>query len=294
MEIGFIGLGRMGYNMCLNLLEHKHKLVVYDVNPKPGKKLSTKGATAVHSINDVIKKLPKSKIIWIMVPSQFVDNVLKELTPLLKKGDIVIDGGNSFFKESKRRYNRLKRKGINYLDCGTSGGMSGARHGACMMIGGNRPIFSKVEKIFKDQCVKDGYGYMGESGMGHYVKMIHNGIEYGMMGAIAEGFETIKKHNKKTNLQEVAKVYAHGSIIESNLMTWLLQAYKKKGYLDSISCKIPKGETEHEMEYIIKSSNVPVLKSAVKMRKDTRTHKFCGKLISALRNVFGGHATIKR
>jgi len=205
-------------------------------------------------------------------------------------------GGNSFFKDSQRRYARLKKKGIGFLDCGTSGGIEGARRGACMMVGGDRAVFKKVEVLFRDMCVKKGYGYMGKTGGGHFVKMVHNGIEYGMMGAINEGMHAVEKHSKKfgTNMKEVAKVYAHGSIIESRLMSWLWDSFEKERYLDNISCEVPKGETEKEMKQLEKMATMKVLKEARKMRVRSREGTVCGDFIAAMRNQFGGHKVKKK
>jgi len=298
MKIGFIGLGRMGYNMVLNLLDKKNKVVVYNRSPEKIDKISKKEAIPSYSIKELVSKLPKQKIIWLMVNAgKPVDDIIKRLVPHLKRGDIIIDGGNSFFKDSIKRCNSLKKKGIHYLDCGTSGGMEGARRGACMMIGGNKKIFKKVEKLFKDMCVKEGYGYMGKSGAGHYVKAVHNGIEYGMMGAIAEGMGAIKSQNKKfgTDLKDAIRVYAHGSIIESRLVSWLEKSYMEKGYLNAISNVVPKGETEEEMKKIKKMHPMLVLDQAIKQRANTRKKPiYEGKLIAAMRNQFGGHKVIKK
>jgi len=297
MKIGFVGLGRMGGNMVLNLLEHKHKVVAYNRHSAKLPKYVRKGAKGVTSYEELITNLPKSRIVWLMVTSKAVDKVLKEIVPLLSRGDIVIDGGNSYFKDSIRRYKKLKRKGINFIDVGTSGGMEGARHGACMMIGGDRSAFKKTEKLYRDMCVKDGYGYMGKTGAGHFVKMVHNGIEYGMMGAIAEGMQAVLKHKKTfgTDLNTVAKVYANGSIIESRLMSWLLRSYNTKGYLSAISGEVPKGETEKEMENLEKLADMKVLHTARIMRVKTRKKKtYAGKLIAAMRNQFGGHKVKSR
>jgi len=165
-----------------------------------------------------------------------------------------------------------------------------------MMVGGRKEIFKKVEALFRDMCVKHGYGYMGGSGAGHFVKMVHNGIEYGMMGAINEGMKAIEKHKKKfgTNLKEVAKVYSHGSIIESRLMTWLHHSFSEEKYLDNISCEVPKGETEDEIKKLAKMADTPVLLSAIKMREDSRKGTFCADLIAAMRNEFGGHKVKKK
>src|SRR3989338_1832714 len=292
MKLGFIGLGRMGHNMVLNLIDHKHQLVVYNRSPDPIKEIAQQGAIPTFSVEELVRKLSFPRIIWLMIKSgKPVDAVIAQLVPLLKKGDIIIDGGNSFYTDSIRRYKEMKKKGIYFLDCGTSGGMEGARHGACMMIGGDREIFQKVEVLFKDMCVKDGYGYMGKSGAGHFVKMVHNGIEYGMMGAIAEGMQAISESRFGTDLNTAVRVYAHGSIIQSRLVSWLQDAYEEKGFLDKISGEVPPGETEEEMEKLEKLAEMKVLHTARMMRVQTRKKPtYAGKLTSAMRNKFGGHA----
>ena len=296
MKLGFIGLGRMGSNMVLNLLDKKHTVIAYNRSRAKVTPVVRKGAKGVATYSELIAKLQRPRIVWLMVTSAAVDSVLREVVPLLNRGDIVIDGGNSYFKHSIRRYHKLKKKGLKFLDVGTSGGMGGARHGACMMIGGDKDAFKKTEKLYRDMCVKNGYGYMGKTGAGHFVKMVHNGIEYGMMSAIAEGLQAVKKHNKTfgTNLKEVAKVYANGSIIESRLVSWVLQAYNTKGYLESIKGTVPKGETEVEMENLEKLAHMPVLRTARQMRVKTRKKPtYAGKLVAAMRNLFGGHAVKK-
>jgi len=284
-DIGFIGLGRMGKNMVLNLVDKNYKVSAYNRSPKTLKK-----TRVFRDMKEMVKSLKSPKIIWIMVTAgKPVDSVLTELTPLLSKGDIIIDGGNSFYKDSIKRANKLSKKSIHFLDCGTSGGIEGARNGSCMMIGGNKKAFSKAERFFESMCVKNGYGYMGKSGAGHFVKMVHNGIEYGMMGAIAEGFQTISKNKEfKIDAKEVAKVYAHGSIVSGYLMNCLLNARAKKDY-SKISCEVPRGETEEEMKFLIKNNKMNILKDAVRQREDSRKGKFCGRDIAAMRNEFGGH-----
>lgn len=291
MKIGFIGLGRMGANMVENLLDHKHIVVGYNRHPQPTKELSKKGMIPAYSLKEFITQLPTQKIIWLMIPAgKPVDDALKELIPLLKKDDIIIDGGNSYFKDSIRHAKEVKKKGLHFIDCGTSGGISGARHGACMMIGGDKKTFKRIEPLFKSMCVKNGYAYMGKSGAGHFAKMVHNAIEYGMMGAIAEGMETIKKSPFDIDLKEASKAYAHGSIIESRLMSWLNEAFQRKGYLESIHGEVPKGETEEEMEKLEKMTTMPLLHQARLMRVKTRKQaSYSGKLIAAMRQQFGGH-----
>ena len=294
MRIGFVGLGRMGMNMVLNLLDKRHIVVAYNRRADKVKECVKNGAIGAYSLKEMTSKLGKNRVIWVMVPSNAVDSILEELVPFLDRGDIIIDGGNSYFNDSIKRYKMLRKKGIEFLDCGTSGGIYGARHGACMMIGGDKKTFKKVEVLFKNMCVKNGYGYIGGSGSGHFVKMVHNGIEYGMMSAIGEGMQAVKESKFNVDMKEVAKVYSHGSIIESRLMSWLEDSYKKKGYLDKIKGSVPKGETEKEMESLEKMADMPVLRAARKMRVKTRKKpEYRGKLISAMRNQFGGHKVNK-
>lgn len=297
MKLGFIGLGRMGENIVLHLIEKTHEPVVYDISKEQIDKLKAKGAVAAYSIEELSKKLQNPKIIWLMIPAgKPVDDTINNLLPYLKKDDIIIDGGNSFFKDSIRRYNALSKKGIHFLDCGTSGGIDGARNGACMMIGGDKNVFKKIETLFKDLSVKNGYGHMGNPGTGHFVKMVHNGIEYGMMGAIAEGMNAIKLQESKfkTDLNEVAKVYANGSIIESKLVSWLEKGIKRP-YFNEISGSVPKGETENEMEELEKLAPMKILNQARLMRASSRKKpSFMGKLIAVIRNEFGGHKFNKK
>jgi len=294
-RIGFIGLGRMGANMVFNLLDHKYEVVVYNRTQEKMAEPVKAGATPASSISELVKLLPEKKVIWLMVNAgEALDAVLAELTPLLKEGDIVVDGGNSYYKDSQRRYENLKKLGISYMDCGTSGGMGGARNGACLMIGGDKESFGYIKNVFHDLAQENAFAYLGNSGAGHFVKMVHNGIEYGMMSALGEGFEAIKKSPLNIDLLEVSKVYSHGSIVDSKLMTWLSEAYHEDGYLEAISGNVPKGETEEEMKKLLTEADMPSLVNALKVREDSRTTpSYAGKLISAMRNKFGGHKVNK-
>ena len=296
--LGFIGLGKMGSNMVLNLLDKKYKVIVYNRSSEPVKKIARKGATPSYNMEEFVSKIKsKPKIIWLMITAgKPIDETIKKLLPHLKKGDIIIEGGNSFYENSMKRYKSLKKQGINFIDCGVSGGIEGARKGASMMVGGDKVIFKKIENLFKDMCVKDGYGYMGLGGAGHFVKGIHNGIEYGMMASLNEGFEAIKKQSKvfKTDLKEVAKVYNNGSIIEGKLTNWLYDSFSKPSYLDEISCQVPFGETEKEMKFLDKKFKMPILHQAHLMRLHSRKNTVCGQVISALRGEFGGHSVKKK
>ncbi|NJL44500.1 MAG: decarboxylating 6-phosphogluconate dehydrogenase [Nitrosarchaeum sp.] len=298
MRAGFIGLGRMGASMVRHLLEQGTEVVVYNRDPAKMRPLVRAGALMARDVEDVLMQLPRSRIVWLMVKAGApVDELLDALLVHLRKGDVVIDGGNSFYKDSQRRYERLRSKGVSFLDVGTSGGMEGARHGACMMVGGDKAVFAKLKWLFKAMCVHDGFGYLGGPGAGHFAKMVHNGIEYGMMAAIGEGLQAIKEQESSFgfDLKEVTKVYAHGSIIESRLMSWTLRSYAQKGYLDGISGSVPKGETEEEMRALASLATMPVLEAALRMREDSRTAPtYAGQLVSAMRNQFGGHAVNRR
>ncbi len=231
MKIGLIGLGKMGMNLAQNLMDHKHEVVAFDLNKEAVKEITGLGAQGVETIADMVSKLEAPRIVWVMVPHGVVDSVLGEIAPLLSENDIVIEAGNSHYKESVRRYNEMKQKGIRYMDAGTSGGMSGARNGACYMIGGDKEAWDVVEPIFRDTAVENGYLYAGEAGSGHYLKMVHNGIEYGMMAAIGEGFEVLEKSPYDFNYEKVARVWNNGSVIRSWLMELTENAFAKDGRL---------------------------------------------------------------
>lgn len=196
MKLGMIGLGKMGYNLALNIIDNGHSIVGTDVDAELVKKITTDGGDGVHTIEELVKQLPTPRVIWVMVPpGEVTGQVIKKLSELLLDGDIVIDGGNSHYQDSIQRSALLKEKGIFFFDIGTSGGIAGARKGACTMIGGDPEVFKTIEPLFKDISVENGYLYTGPVGSGHFLKMIHNGIEYGMMQSIAEGFDILKKVN---------------------------------------------------------------------------------------------------
>ncbi len=216
----------------------------------------------------------------------------------LKKGDIVIDGGNSFFEDSVRRAKLLAKRGIKFLDAGVSGGPAGARNGACMMIGGDRATFAMLEQLFSETCVRDGYGYFGAAGAGHFVKMVHNGIEYGMMQSIAEGFALMKKSPFKLDLEKIAHLYNSGSVIESRLIGWLASGFQKFGQeLADVSGAVA---YTGEGEWTIKTGRklkmkLPAIEDAFKFRvRSKRAPSYMGKVLSALRNQFGGHSIKKK
>ncbi len=293
MELGYIGLGKMGYNMVELLLDKRHKVVVYNRSMDPVKKISKRGAHPSDSIRSLVEALKAPRLVWIMVPFQAVDDVLKELTPLLAKGDTVIDGGNSPYKYSMRRAAELKERGIDFLDAGVSGGPKGARTGACIMVGGRKEVFEKFEGLFRDLSAKNGYAYFGKAGSGHFVKMVHNGIEYGMMQALAEGFSVLKASPFGLDMVKIADLYDHRSVIESRLVGWLKDAYEQYGdeLADISGAAAQSGEGLWTIEAARELGvSVPVIKGALDFRLDSQKRpSYTGKIISALRHQFGGH-----
>lgn len=296
-KIGYIGLGKMGKNMVLRLLEHGWDVTAYNRSPESIKEMEGKGARGAYSIKEVVDRLSSPRLVWLMVPHQAVDAVLKELVPLLDDGDVVIDGGNSNYKQSVRRSKELKEKNIKFLDAGVSGGPSGAREGACTMVGGEEDTFKYYEKLFKDISAPDAYAYMGRGGAGHFVKMVHNGIEYGMMQAIGEGAEVLKKSDFNLNLTEVARIYNNKSVIESRLTGWLEDGFKEYGEnLEDISGKV---SASGEGLWTVEAAKeldvpVPIIEGALKFREQSQENpSYTGQVVSALRNQFGGHEVRK-
>jgi len=295
MKIGFVGLGKMGFSMVENIIDHGHEVVAYDVNEKAVEAIAKKGAVGVSSLKELVDGLPKEKVVWLMIPHQFVDDTLTKLTPLLSKGDIVIDGGNSFYKESMRRAKELDEKGLVFMDIGTSGGIKGARNGACMMIGGPKTAFEKLEKIFDDMTTDEGYFYCGPAGAGHFVKMVHNGIEYGIMEAYAEGFELLAKNKDLTDLdlKGVSSVWNHGSIIQSYLLEKIEGALEKDPKLEKIRGDVSdSGEGRWTIQTAIECGvDVPVLAQSLFTRfRSRKSDPFSDRLLAAMRREFGGHA----
>ncbi len=297
-NIAYIGLGKMGLNMVTRLLKKKYRVSVYDSNAKAMGKIKKSGGVPVDSLKELARTAKSPRLFWLMVPHEAVSSVLKNLEPYLKKGDVLIDGGNSPYWKSEERAKALKKKGIHFLDVGVSGGPSGAKNGASLMIGGNRKIYKKHEGLFRDLSVKNGFGYFGQAGAGHFVKMIHNGIEYGMMQAIAEGFAILKKSRFKIDLKNLIQVYNHGSVVESRLTKWLAQAFKKEGTdLKKISGRVSQSG---ESLWAVKVARqmkipVPVIEAALKFRLTSQKKpSYTGQVLSAMRNQFGGHSVTKK
>lgn len=298
MNIGLIGLGKMGYNLALNLLDHSHQVVAFDVNKEAVNKINEDGGKGAESLVELVNLLQAPRIIWLMVPAgEITKSTVNELKELLEEGDIIIDGGNSHYKESIKLAENLKTSGIHFVDVGTSGGISGARQGACMMIGGEKEIFEHIEPIVSDLCVENGYLFAGKAGSGHFLKMIHNGIEYGMMQSIAEGFEVLEKSDFDYDYEKVAKVWNNGSVIRSWLMELTENAFSKDAKLDGIKGVMhSSGEGKWTVETALDLQvNVPVTALALMMRyRSMEDDTFTGKVVAALRNEFGGHAVEKK
>ncbi|WP_027416671.1 phosphogluconate dehydrogenase (NAD(+)-dependent, decarboxylating) [Aneurinibacillus terranovensis] len=297
MKVGLIGLGKMGLNLGQNLINHKHEVVAFDVNTNAVEEMRRYGVKGTSSLKELVQSLETPRVLWIMVPHFVVDSVIHEITPFLTEGDIVIEAGNSHYKESIRRYNQLKEVGVSFMDVGTSGGMEGARNGACYMVGGDSEAWSIVEPIFRDTAVENGYLYAGKAGSGHFLKMVHNGIEYGMMAAIGEGFEVLEKSEFDYDYEKVAKVWNNGSVIRSWLMELTERAFSKDAKLDEIKGVMhSSGEGKWTVETALDlQTATPVIAMSLLMRyRSLEDDTFTGKVVAALRNEFGGHAVEKK
>ncbi len=298
MKIGFVGLGKMGMNMVQRLLNGKHGIVAYNRTPETVKMAEEKGAIGAHSIQDLVNKLKTPRIIWLMVPAKGVtEEVINKTVPFLNEGDILIDGGNSFYKDSIRRSEELKKRGIFFLDAGTSGGIWGLKNGYCMMIGGSKTVFEKIEPVFKTLAPENGYAYVGPGGAGHFVKMVHNGIEYALLQGYAEGFEIMRaKKEFNLDLHKIADLWNHGSVIQSWLLELAENAFRKDSNLESISDYVEdSGEGRWTVaEAIEEDVPAPVITLSLLERFRSRQEEsFSAKVIAALRNEFGGHPVKK-
>ncbi len=294
MKIGLIGLGKMGANMTERLINDKHEVVVFDLNQDSVKNLENKGAIGSNSIDSLASKLEKPRVVWIMVPSgKPVDETIEKLKKVLEKDDIIIDGGNSYYKDSVARGSMLAKSGINFLDAGVSGGIWGLKEGYCTMVGGDEKIFRHCEPVFKTLAPANGYKYIGKSGAGHFVKMVHNGIEYGLMQAYAEGFEIMHASDYDVDLSGVANLWGKGSVVRSWLLELLSDALKSDKHLSAIKDYVDdSGEGRWTVaEAIEKNIPAPVITESLFVRLRSRQEESYGaKILAALRNEFGGHA----
>ena len=298
MKIGMIGLGKMGYNLALNLKDHGYDVVAFDKSEAAVEKVRNEGIYGVGSIEELVGELNERRVVWVMVPSgQFVDDVILKLSDLVDRNDIIIDGGNSHYKDTLRRFRMLEEKDIDFADIGTSGGMSGARNGACTMIGAKIEVYSYLEPILKAISIEGGCLHTGVNGSGHYVKMIHNGIEYGMMQSIGEGFEVLKAGPFDLDYGKVAGVWNNGSVIRSWLMELTEDLFKKDPELSNLKGVIDSsGEGLWTLqEAMALKIPTPVLALSLFTRFSSKIEdSFSNKLVAGLRNEFGGHAVTKK
>ncbi len=295
MEVAMVGLGRMGGNMARRLLRGGHRVVVWNRTYAKAEELGAEGAEPVKQLTDVVKALSAPRAIWIMLPyGDATQAAIDELTPLLDEGDILIDGGNSPFQHDIERGAQLKAKGIRYLDAGTSGGVWGLDVGYCLMVGGDRSAFDQIEPLLRTLAPPGhGYEYCGGHGSGHFVKMVHNGIEYGMMQAYAEGFELLEATEWDLDLASIADLWNQGSVVRSWLLELAADALKKDPGLEHITGYVEDtGEGRWTVEQAIAHSvPMPAISAALFTRfRSRQTDTFSGKVLAALRNEFGGHA----
>jgi 6-phosphogluconate dehydrogenase len=296
MRIALIGLGKMGYNMTLRLLDGGHEVVAVDRNADVARELATKGAIFGESAADAIAKLAAPRVVWVMVPAQVTDAVIQDVAGRLSKGDVVIDGGNSNWKDSRSRAEKLAEKGILFCDAGTSGGVWGLKNGYCLMVGGAPEAIKITEPIYKALAPADGYAHVGPAGAGHYVKMVHNGIEYGLMQAYAEGFEIMKTAPFKLDLHNIAAIWGHGSVVRSWLLELLESALKGDTDLHSIKGWVEdSGEGRWTVQAAIDQDvPAPIITLSLQTRfRSRQAESYGAKILAALRNQFGGHAIKK-
>ena len=294
MQLGMIGLGRMGANMTTRLIRGGHSVVAYDRDPAAVQRTAADGATGAGSLQDLVSKLTAPRAVWIMVPAgDPTDSTINDLLGILQQGDVIIDGGNSRWTDSKERYARCKERGVSFVDAGTSGGVWGLANGYCLMVGGDDDAVSRVEPIFLTLAPEGGYAHVGPSGAGHFSKMVHNGIEYGMLAAYGEGFEILEKSEYKYDLHELASIWRYGSVVRSWLLELLELALKEDPDLTKIKGWVAdSGEGRWTVQAAIDEDvPAPVITMSLLSRFVSRQDEsFSAKVIAALRNQFGGHA----
>jgi 6-phosphogluconate dehydrogenase len=294
MEIAILGLGRMGANMVRRLLLDKHRVVAWNRSPEPIKELEAEGAVGAYTLDEVINQLQTPRVIWMMLPSgQVTTDMINLLLPMMSQGDILVDGGNSNWKDSVSRGKQAQEHGIRYLDAGVSGGVWGLEIGYCTMVGGDADAFAIVEPAIKTLAPVDGYKHVGPSGAGHFSKMIHNGIEYGMLQAYAEGFEILQASSYDYDLAGLAKLWNHGSVVRSWLLELAERAFDDDPKLESIRGYVDdSGEGRWTVAAAIEESvPAPVLTLSLMARFRSRQEdSFSAKVVAALRHQFGGHA----
>lgn len=297
MTIGILGLGRMGMQIARRLHSRGFDVVGWNRSPEPRAELGAVGAKTAETIESLLGMLGSPKIVWLMLPAEVVEEQLGSLASKLSDGDVIIDGGNSFYKDSQRRAAKLAEQGIHFFDSGTSGGIHGEKNGFSLMVGGPKEVFPTVEPIFKALAAGDGknYGLVGSAGAGHFVKMVHNGIEYGMMEAIAEGLAVLEASEFKVDLAQVAGVWSKGSVVSSWLIDLAKHALETENLDEVIGAIAHTGEGKWTIEVAKKLGvDVRVIEDAFTVRQESadpkNQQKFSNKIVALLRNQFGGHS----
>ncbi len=293
MQLGMVGLGRMGANMTSRLLLDKHGVVVFDFDKTAVEHAVSEGAAGASSLVELVSKMTAPRAIWLMVPAgKATDDTIAQLLEHLEPGDIIIDGGNSNFRDSQARYAHAKEKGVSFIDAGTSGGVWGLKNGYCLMVGGDAEAVKSVEPIFLSLAPPNGYAHVGPIGAGHFSKMVHNGIEYGMLAAYGEGFEILETSEFKYDLHQLAELWLHASVVRSWLLELAEIAFREDPGLESIRGYVDdSGEGRWTVEAAINQSvPAPVITMSLLSRFVSRQKEsFSAKVVAALRNQFGGH-----
>ncbi|HEY0613340.1 MAG TPA: decarboxylating 6-phosphogluconate dehydrogenase [Candidatus Elarobacter sp.] len=294
MQLAMIGLGKMGANMTTRLVRGGHQVVAYDRDAAAVQRSEGDGATGAASLQELVSKMSAPRAVWIMVPAGApTDSTINDLLGLLQPGDTIIDGGNSRWTESKERYGRCKAKGVSFIDAGTSGGVWGLANGYCLMVGGDTDAVKRAEPIFLTLAPEDGYAHVGPSGAGHFSKMVHNGIEYGMLAAYGEGFEILEKSEYSYDLHQLAALWLHGSVVRSWLLELAELAFRDDATLSNVKGWVAdSGEGRWTVQAAL-DENVPapvITMSLLSRFVSRQDESFSAKVIAALRNQFGGHA----
>lgn len=301
-SIGVVGLGKMGRQIARRLHKKGFKVIAWNRSPKPRQEFKRFGGKAADTIEGLVKALPRPRVIWLMLPSgETTGEFIKEFIKLLSPGDTIIDGGNSNFQDTTKRSKELARHKINFLDAGTSGGVWGERNGFSLMVGGDKKVFQKMEPVFRALAAGEGknYGLVGANGAGHFVKMIHNGIEYGMMEAIGEGLAIINKWNSKINLAEVTRIWGKGSVVSSWLVDLARDIFEKENLNKVVGYVHHLGEGEWTIKTAKKLGvDARVIADSFQVRIESKQkrnqNKFSNKIVALLRNRFGGHEVTRR